>query len=304
MKNGFRDWSDVRVFLAVLRAGSTLAASRQLGMAQPTVARRIDALEHSLGLQLVERDTRGSRPTAEALELLPLAEALEASAEAFSEKAENLKSERSRVIRITGVQDVFNSSLSAILRAFSEKHKNVRFEFIPSSRHLDLMAGEADVALRIANKLEDQDLICRKVVSIPASLFASSGYEAKHGLPRDETELEGHKFIVYKGENVPHAINTWILDRITPDQIAMECADMRSMEAAIHMDLGVAGLPTRYKFSEEGFVECFQLPRDTTSYGWLVASPAAYRRKEVKSFFTFAVPRYRAYYLETEETNS
>ena len=56
MKSEFRDWSDVRVFLAVVRAGSTLAASNSLGMAQPTVARRIEALEHALGLVLFERD--------------------------------------------------------------------------------------------------------------------------------------------------------------------------------------------------------------------------------------------------------
>ena len=56
MKSDFRDWSDVRVFLAVVRAGSTLAASKSLGMAQPTVARRIEALEHALGLVLFERD--------------------------------------------------------------------------------------------------------------------------------------------------------------------------------------------------------------------------------------------------------
>ncbi|MBT8425437.1 MAG: LysR family transcriptional regulator, partial [Silicimonas sp.] len=52
MKSEFRNWSDIRVFLAVIREGSTLAASRKLGVAQPTVARRIDALEHETGLIL------------------------------------------------------------------------------------------------------------------------------------------------------------------------------------------------------------------------------------------------------------
>ncbi|UWR05714.1 helix-turn-helix domain-containing protein [Ruegeria conchae] len=41
MKNGFRNWSDIRVFLSVFREGSTLAASRKLQVSQPTVARRI-----------------------------------------------------------------------------------------------------------------------------------------------------------------------------------------------------------------------------------------------------------------------
>ncbi len=37
------NWSDIRVFLAVCRDGSTLAASRRLGLSQPTVARRIES---------------------------------------------------------------------------------------------------------------------------------------------------------------------------------------------------------------------------------------------------------------------
>ncbi len=301
MNSKFRNWSEVRVFLAVMRSGSTLAASRQLGIAQPTVTRRIDALEHALGLQLFERKNRGSRPTQDATDLLPLAEGIETSVDAFAERAERLSSARSKTIRITGVGAAFNKKLSAILQAFAEKYPHVSFEFLPSDIHLDLIAGEADIAMRIAKTLEEPDLICRKVVDIKASLFASSDYVAKNGFPRDETDLSGHSYLVYKGENIPHAINRWLLDRIDPKQIVMECADMRSMEAAVHMGLGIAGLPTRYKQSNDGFVECFQLPDEVASYGWLVASPAAYRRKEIKDFFSFVIPRYRADYLADDE---
>lgn len=64
------NWSDISVFLTVCREGSTLAASKQLGVSQPTVARRIDALEHQLGLTLFERDTHGFKPTLTAKGLL------------------------------------------------------------------------------------------------------------------------------------------------------------------------------------------------------------------------------------------
>ena len=99
MKSGFQNWSDVRIFLAVCRKGSTLAASQELGMAQPTVARRIDALEHVLELVLFDRDNRGFRPTGAARTLLPLAESLEAAALALAKTAEDLS--RPRPIRIT-----------------------------------------------------------------------------------------------------------------------------------------------------------------------------------------------------------
>lgn len=43
------DWNDIRYFLAAARGGSLTAASRLLNCHQPTVGRRIDALELSLG---------------------------------------------------------------------------------------------------------------------------------------------------------------------------------------------------------------------------------------------------------------
>ena len=79
MKSEFRNWSDIRVFLAVVREGSTLAASHKLGMAQLTVARRIEALEHATGLTLFERDNRGFKPTKNGRELVKLAVSLGAT---------------------------------------------------------------------------------------------------------------------------------------------------------------------------------------------------------------------------------
>ena len=111
MKSAFRNWSDVRVFLAVMREGSTLAASRRLDIAQPTVARRIDALEHEIGLTLFERDTRGFHPTEVARALLPIAETFEKAAADFEDKAQGLKA--CRPIRVTANRA--NLALSSLL---------------------------------------------------------------------------------------------------------------------------------------------------------------------------------------------
>ncbi len=101
MKSVFQNLSDVRVFLAVLRAGSTLAASKTLGMAQPTVARRIEALEHTLRLVLFERNTQCFRPTQDALALVPSAEAIEEAARGLDAMAERLRKALARSRRRT-----------------------------------------------------------------------------------------------------------------------------------------------------------------------------------------------------------
>ena len=49
------DWNLVRAFRATAEAGSLSAASRQLGLSQPTLSRQVAALEEQLAVTLFER---------------------------------------------------------------------------------------------------------------------------------------------------------------------------------------------------------------------------------------------------------
>jgi DNA-binding transcriptional LysR family regulator len=178
MKNEFRNWSDVRVFLAVIREGSTLAASRKLSVAQPTVARRIGALENETGLTLFERDTRGFKPTEEARTLYPLAEAIEAATKNFASKTREL-AER-RPIRITA-PGYFSDRVSDIFSEFVALNPGVAFEFIASLKVLNLSVGEADIALRISRNEPDETLVCRKISTEKWALFGAQSYADKQG---------------------------------------------------------------------------------------------------------------------------
>ena len=80
------NWDDLRVFLALVESGSLSAAARDLGLSQPTVGRRIQALEHALDERLFDRLPRGYVPTAAARALLPMAQAMSAAAEAVDRR--------------------------------------------------------------------------------------------------------------------------------------------------------------------------------------------------------------------------
>lgn len=296
MKSVFQNLSDVRVFLAVLRAGSTLAASKTLGMAQPTVARRIEALEHILKLVLFERTTQGFSPTQDALALVSSAEAVEEAANGMDAMAARLASARSRTIRITAVTDAFNPRLSAILQDFVNSYEDVGFELIPNDETVDISAGDADVAIRWTNKkLDDTSLICRNMATVTHSLFASKTYAAKSELPHSENDMRGHKYLVFGGNMYFNSVNKWLLDRIHPDQIAMTCQDFKAMETAVQMGAGIGLLPTRFMNNDETLVQCIELPENLGSTVWLLVNPAAYRRPEVKAFTSFFAPRYSAH---------
>lgn len=294
MKSCFDNWSDVRVFLAVYREGSTLAASRVLGVAQPTVARRIDALEHALGLTLFERDTRGFKPTAWATELIDKAEAVEAAARALSEEASALLAPRT--IRITAISENLSARTIALVSDFSDAHPGVHFEFLPGAAVADLMGGEADIALRLSFTEPDPSLIRRKISTAKFAIYGTQAYAEKHGLPRSVDDLDGHKFVSFNREDAPALIHDWMMDHVSPSQIVRVCSEVALMTADIQAGrtLGLVNLRMAADFPD--FIQCFDPPKELDTEHLLLVSPAAWRRPEVKSFVRYFAPRYAAMY--------
>ncbi len=294
MNNRFQSWGDVRVFLAVLDEGSTLGAARALGMAQPTVARRIDALEHALALTLFERDTRGFHPTPAACALAEEARRVAEAAADLQRKADALRPAEMR-IRLTAPKPNFSENLAAALADFSDMHPGTQFEFVARNEMLDLMAGEADVAIRFSNDIADERLVCRRLTLATASLYAGQTYAARHGLPASETEFAGHRFIVFDRPRQAMPVHEWLMARIAPEQIVSRVSDPEAMVAAVRAGLGLGMLPTTLAEEAGALLRCFAPPPGCEVQGWLVISPEAWRRPVVKAFARFFVPRFRAY---------
>ncbi|SFC85165.1 LysR family transcriptional regulator [Tropicimonas isoalkanivorans] len=295
MKSRFRSWSDVRTFLAVVREGSTLAASRKLGTAQPTVARRIEALEHETGLVLFERDNRGFRPTDAARALLPLAEAIEAAAEAFGAKANDLT--RPRPIRITAFSSNFSPRVTQVFSEFYAMRPDIRFEFLPGVKPLDLVAGEADIALRITRQDPDLSLICRRISTARFTLFGAPSYADRRGLPKAPEHLDGHVFVTYEPRDAPAVYHHWLMKHVSPDQIITSFSEIELLEAAILSGHGLGIMNLRMAEGHEAagrLIRCFAPPEEMTAQHLMLISPDAYRRPEVKAFTRFFAPRYAA----------
>lgn len=73
------DWDHLRFFLVLARAKTLTNAARLMEVEHSTVARRIQALENTLGTQLFKREAKGYELTAEGLALVPRVEQMEQS---------------------------------------------------------------------------------------------------------------------------------------------------------------------------------------------------------------------------------
>jgi DNA-binding transcriptional LysR family regulator len=128
------NWDDVRVFLAVARAGGLMAAGRRLGMDQTTVARRMSALETAFGARLIERSSRGVSMTGQGAGLFAYAERMEAEALAASEQLGLVGQGIVGVVRLA-TPETFGAGIVAPAAArLHALHPGLQLELAPAAR--------------------------------------------------------------------------------------------------------------------------------------------------------------------------
>src|SRR4051812_4226459 len=134
-------WDDLRILLAIQRAGSLLAAGRSLGLSTSTMARRLDALELAMGQQLVYRSQAGTELKPEAATLIRLAEAMENGIAALRRDRATLAG----TLRIS-VPDGMAQMLTRSLITLRKEHPGIDIELVGENRMADVAAREADIA--------------------------------------------------------------------------------------------------------------------------------------------------------------
>lgn len=186
--NSDLDWNLVRTFLAICKEGSLSGASRKLGLSQPTIARHLATLETSLGTELFVRSQRGLTATEQALDLLPLAEVLGATATSFVRKASGPADEIRGTVRISASEIISVEHLPPILAGLRRKHPHLAVELVASNLVADLLRRDADIAVRNTDPKQDA-LIARRLPPAQLGLHARRDYLDRVGTPTTLAEL-------------------------------------------------------------------------------------------------------------------
>ncbi|WP_406650566.1 LysR substrate-binding domain-containing protein [Aliisedimentitalea scapharcae] len=221
-----------------------------------------------------------------------MAEALEKAALDFEAKAVELTAVQP--IRITAYSGNFSPRMTAIVNEFSALHPKVTFEFLPAVKTLDLLANEADIALRLVRAEPDDRLICRKISTARWSLFGGHSYAETYGLPDSPDRLSGHKFVTFERDDVPNVFHEWLVRHVSPDQIVMSFSELELMHAAIRAGHGLGISNVKLMETDRTLVRCFDEIKELAAPHMLLAAPQAYKRPEIKAFIKFFAPRYAA----------
>jgi DNA-binding transcriptional LysR family regulator len=190
------NWDDIRIFLAVARAGQILGAARRLGLNHATVARRLTALEIELRAQLLTRRPSGTELTRAGEEFLLAAERMEAEMLGARAMVGDASVSISGTVRI-GAPDGFGVAfLAPRLGELTRRHPDLSIELVPVPRSFSLSRREADVAITV-ERPDHGRLVAARLVDYALGLYASKTYLDAKGIPQTDAGLSGHNLIGY-----------------------------------------------------------------------------------------------------------
>lgn len=178
-----KTWDDLRVALAVARAGALAGAAGRLGVDQTTVSRRLKALERDLAVQLFHRRDGRLIPTRAGESLLAQAEAAESAIAAASEAVSGRDLRPEGTVRIAAVPTTVNRRLIPQAHRLTDRHPLLRLELLATDATGALSRREADIALRFDRPGEGGSALCRKIARIGYYAYAPAAAARPEGLP-------------------------------------------------------------------------------------------------------------------------
>ncbi|MGW3492147.1 LysR family transcriptional regulator [Streptomyces sp. NPDC001020] len=120
---------DLRVFVAVCRAGSLSAVARELGCTQSAVSQHVRRLERETGVGLVERQSRGVVPTRAGRVLYQAAEEGMSGLDLALRRLAEIARGDGGVVRIATGSVTVRHFMAAAVAEFRRQHPRVSLEF-------------------------------------------------------------------------------------------------------------------------------------------------------------------------------
>lgn len=291
------NWDDVRIFLAVARAGQILGAARRLELNHATVSRRVAALEEALKAKLFRRLTTGSELTAAGERFLAVAERMEA--DMIAARAEIVgEDDIAGTVRI-GAPDGFGVTfLAPRLGALTTQHRDLAIQLVPVPRSFSLSRREADIAITVDRPAEGR-LVAAKLVDYSLGLYASRAYAEANGLPRDAAELARHRLVGY----VPDLVISPSLDyagEFSPSwQAGFSISSALGQVEAVRSGAGIGILHAFIARTHDELVPVSAIPPIRRAY-WLVYHESVRPMRRIQAVATFiakAVERERGLFI-------
>jgi DNA-binding transcriptional LysR family regulator len=278
--NTLPEWTDLRFFLELARAGTLSGAARRLHVEHTTVARRIDRLEKELGATLFDRSREGYELTEMGLALLPHAQAMEGAALAAAEQLGGAEVAAHGVVRL-GVPEVFGVKVVApLLVGLLDAHPDLAIDLLALPRFANLANREADLGVMLDPPTTGRYMVTR-LASFRFYLYAAPAYLDKHAPIRHQADLAQHYFVDYVQDRLASRELSYLDELGFTPRRRLCCSGMTAQIEAASLGMGLMMAPP-YAVPDDGRLVPVLPGFFAERSFWLAAPTDLYRLRRVK----------------------
>ena len=178
----------MQTFLHIVEAGSLSAAALQMGATQPTVSRRLQALERSLGVRLLRRSTHAMKLTEDGERCYERARELIADWHAFEADLRGVGDEPEGTLRVVAPHALGQTLLVGPLADYLRAYPRVSVEWLLNDRRPDFVAEGVDCAIQVG-EMTDTMAVAVKLSEVPRVVVAAPSMLAGRTPPTHAAEL-------------------------------------------------------------------------------------------------------------------
>lgn len=261
------DWDDLRIFLAIARAGTVSEAARQLELDHSTVSRRLANLETRLAIRLFDRAGRRLSINAAGEQLMKTAERLESALLSDLAVLGAMQGSRVGTVRIGVPEGLGVGYFAGRLGLLAEAYPEIALELVALPQNYSLAAREVDIAITL-DRPEFGNIAVRKMTDYALQFFGTAQYFTRYGRPRATTDLGSHRLCGY----IPQLLYTPLLDYLVFDGQRLSPA-LKSTSVVAHVEMVKSGaalcmLPVFMCAAQPDLIPILHDARITRSY-WL-----------------------------------
>lgn len=273
------EWNDLRLVLAVGRAGSLTGAAKALGLSHPTVFRRLGELEQRIGVTMFERSRHGYAPTVAGEEAIAAAGRMEAEVHALEREVIGRDLRPSGAVSVTTTDTLYECCLAPILADFCEHYPDIELDVVLSNSVLNLTEREADIAIRPANQPPGH-LVGRRLGLVRQSIYARRGL-------LDAPWRESRLGWVGPGRHMGYAaLESWMADERLSERCRIRVNTTPGMLSAVKNGAGLAVLPD-YAAADDPDLECVEAVPALDVDLWLLTHPTLRRAARIRALMDF-----------------
>ncbi len=244
----------MQTFVRIVEAGSLSAAATQLGTTQPTVSRRLQALERTMGLRLLQRSTHTMRLTIDGERCFERAKELLTSWAAFESELRGAGEEPAGVLRVVAPHAFGQERLIAPLATYLKRYPKVNIEWLLHDDRAiqDFIAQGIDCAIQVG-EVTDSALVAIKLAEVPRIVVAAPSVISGIHAPTHASDLSRLPWLslqtYYRHEVLLHHVESGAVERIAISP-RLRTDSLYALKSALLQGLGV-GIGSGWVLAED-----------------------------------------------------